>query len=1401
MTGKVSGNIKCLILSLLLISGFISPLFSQKYISGTINKYGRVTSIGTDYVIVGDDSQFLQFETGDTVLLIQMKGVRTYVTDSGYGTHEGTYGAPGLHEFLTVDSLDGANKKIIFRNNIVHTTFNLASAVQIVKVPSYNYAVVNGTLTCAPWDSISKTGGVLAVIAGRTISLNADIDVTGKGFSGGKTAPGLGICIETNSARLYKYSYPALTDSAGFKGEGPVSRGYLASGNYPAIYPGFAKGKGANLSAGGGGNGRFSGGGGGGNYGGGGRGGNEIGCTINYIGGIGGLQIKGTTLAANKGMFLGGGGGASTFTTGTATPGGNGGGMVIIVCDTLKGNSKSILAEGAAPTATATGNAGAGGGGGGGTIALYLQSYSNSPLTVSVNGGKGGNNAGAFGEGGGGGGGLLNMNSLLPANVTQKYAGGAVGTRSGASTGQNGAPGDYQNAFVPVLNGFLFNSIRSVVTGNQVDSICSNVIPKPISGTIPVGGSGVYTYIWQKTYNLAGSPSAISGATSRDYIPTATETNTLWVRRIVKDEGTLLTDTSKWVNIIVQPAITGNLIGRDTTICYNQNPLNLVPLNPGPSNGNGYYKYQWLANTDNATWTVNATGVSTSASYDPPVLTDTTYYKRFVTSGRCIDYSSTVKITVLPSITGNVRMQTDSVICQGNLFETLGASAPGAGSGSFVYQWQDSITAGIWQPATGVNTNLTYTPDTSQFALIEQRYFRRVVYSGPDSVCKNKSIPIRLTSYHKIRNNTISTDNTICSGTIPASITGSTPINGDLTYTYIWQQSTNGITWSGNASGTYTQINYSPPSLNDTTWYRRIVNSSECTNTSKIVVVNVHKPIANNIASLISGPGPDTTICSGAVPGMIKGSAPTGGTALPGDYAYQWSYSTDNVIYNDINVSGTLINYQPGALTTTTWFRRKAISGMCSSQSNSIRIIVLPVITDNVISSAKTTVCYNTVPVQITGTGLTGGAGGTPKWIWQQSLNGITWTTATGTSNQQNYTPPALTVKTWYRRIILSGPADCCSSTSNEFILDIDQLPTGTLTSVTDTTVCSGKQILLKVHMTGAPRWTLVYNENSNQVTVSKIATADTVIKTVPSATGTMTVFNYSLQSVTDNNGCIATLLSGTRKANVYRVPVANAGPDDEICGPKYTLAAVKSDGAGLWTFPAQVLSSVPTDPKTTIQIDSSFTTSSVSYKFYWEETNWQCSNKDSVTIKFFNRIDTISAGRDSVFMSFDNLIQLKAYPLQSFETGKWSIVTGTGEFDDDTKNLTDVRNISIGSNTYKWTVTNGKCVREDLVNMDVMTVVIPEAISPNGDNINDFLIINGLDLVNQGAELSIVNGAGTMIFSTSNKNGSKWNNWDGKNSKGIDLPEGTYYYLLKVTSVKTGLVIQKSGFIILKRS
>jgi gliding motility-associated-like protein len=308
------------------------------------------------------------------------------------------------------------------------------------------------------------------------------------------------------------------------------------------------------------------------------------------------------------------------------------------------------------------------------------------------------------------------------------------------------------------------------------------------------------------------------------------------------------------------------------------------------------------------------------------------------------------------------------------------------------------------------------------------------------------------------------------------------------------------------------------------------------------------------------------------------------------------------------------------------------------------------------------------------------------------------------------------------------------------------------------------------------------------------------VISRIPSVTSGFTTFNYSLASVTDNNGCVATSLTGIKKADVYRIPVTNAGPDDGICGPKYTLAAVASDGVGTWSFPPQVLTFSVNDPHSLIEIDSSFATASVKYKFYWEEMNWLCTDKDSVDITFYNRIKTINAGADSSITSFDNMTQVSASPIQSYESGKWSVVTGTGDFDNDAALTTYVKNISIGINTYRWTITNGDCILTDDVTFDVSNPVIPEGISPNGDTFNDTLRIDGLDFVNQIVELSILNGAGSLVFSTSNKNGEKWISWDGKNSKGKELPEGTYYYLLKVTSPKTGHVAKKSGFIILKR-
>jgi gliding motility-associated-like protein len=178
-----------------------------------------------------------------------------------------------------------------------------------------------------------------------------------------------------------------------------------------------------------------------------------------------------------------------------------------------------------------------------------------------------------------------------------------------------------------------------------------------------------------------------------------------------------------------------------------------------------------------------------------------------------------------------------------------------------------------------------------------------------------------------------------------------------------------------------------------------------------------------------------------------------------------------------------------------------------------------------------------------------------------------------------------------------------------------------------------------------------------------------------------------------------------------------------------------------------------------------------------------------------------INAGADTVLYSFDRYYKLKASPLNYYETGEWSVISGSGIFDSNQKINPKVTNLSPDKNTFQWTVTNGPCISKEIVNVTVKDIFIPNGFSPNNDGINDYFEILGLDLINQYAELSIVNSAGTEVFHTSNKRGQTWKNWDGKTSRGVDLAESTYYYRLTLESKNTNVnPYTMRGFIVLKR-
>ena len=77
-------------------------------------------------------------------------------------------------------------------------------------------------------------------------------------------------------------------------------------------------------------------------------------------------------------------------------------------------------------------------------------------------------------------------------------------------------------------------------------------------------------------------------------------------------------------------------------------------------------------------------------------------------------------------------------------------------------------------------------------------------------------------------------------------------------------------------------------------------------------------------------------------------------------------------------------------------------------------------------------------------------------------------------------------------------------------------------------------------------------------------------------------------------------------------------------------------------------------------------------------------------------------------------------------------------------------------------------------ITIEIDDLIIPDAISPNGDGLNDIWIIPGI-LDRKTRRMTIVNRWGSVLYRVE----SYENEWNGTNREGKPLPEGTYYYYL----------------------
>ena len=564
-------NFRYFILFLVVHCFSYNALTQTSNISGIINSYAAVTSIGSQSVNV---STFSGFAVGDKVLLIQMKGASIDTTNtSNFGTIT-SYNDAGNYEMLVISAITSTT--ITFTNPILRT-YNTIGVLQLVKIPVYNHVNVIGSLTCLPWNG--STGGVLVFEASGNIVLNANIDVTGKGFLGGSIAAGQFLSCVGNTTG---FKLPNTSLLSGNKGEGIV-----------IIKPSFAKGLGALANGGGAGNDVNGGGAGGGNYGLGGHGGNAK-CSSSPITLCGGYEGKNCNYSnANNKIFLGGGGGSGHENDGVSTAGVSGGGIIIIRCGgSISGNGNFINANGANNTLLA-GNDGQGGGGAGGTI--LIEACSTSSLNVSVIGGNGGtdNFSGpdCHGKGGGGGGGTIWTSS--PLSYNSFLSGGNPGvfnnsnsqcynTSNGATAGQIG--GALTGLVIPggtpltSLNNFSISTSSNCYGGGNSTAIgtLSTTLISPIISYTWINSSGIVVGQTNNTTSLIDSVGNLSNGV---YTLSVTLTTPC---------ATLTGAETLTINCVSQNACGGSLQFNNTTDAVS------LPINNQIYSSNGFTWEVWF---------------------------------------------------------------------------------------------------------------------------------------------------------------------------------------------------------------------------------------------------------------------------------------------------------------------------------------------------------------------------------------------------------------------------------------------------------------------------------------------------------------------------------------------------------------------------------------------------------------------------------------------------------------------------------------------------------------------------------------------------------------------------------------------------------------------------------------
>ncbi|MGC6402077.1 MAG: hypothetical protein ACON4A_01390 [Flavobacteriaceae bacterium] len=389
-------------------------------------------------------------------------------------------------------------------------------------------------------------------------------------------------------------------------------------------------------------------------------------------------------------------------------------------------------------------------------------------------------------------------------------------------------------------------------------------------------------------------------------------------------------------------------------------------------------------------------------------------------------------------------------ICFGETPPLLVSNRPGAINGTALdptnnqYQWYVSTDGVSWEAIDDAHAQ-NYQPE----GLTSSVFFRRDVLSVHNgNACFLSSNILQVNVTESLDGGTmIEEAQTVCADAQPQMLRVDAAQHNQST-NYQWQFSLDGIHFNDVVTAG-TAVNYQPPLLSQTTYYRRISSILEgrCTAISSIHTIHVIELDPGAI-----DPNHSTTLCFGETPALAFGEDPlaAGNPGAPavsnGLLAFQWEQSTNFGASWEEIPNATQNHYSAGPLEQTTWFRRKVRSTLnalvCESISeNRIEITVEPSIHTGWIETEQI-FCRGTLPQPLVlREAIPEQAGIVYALQWQQAIEdgpfedipGQTGTTLTFTAGAIWWTDTTST----YRVVITATGAIVCQAMTEPVTLTV----------------------------------------------------------------------------------------------------------------------------------------------------------------------------------------------------------------------------------------------------------------------------------------------------------------------------------------------------------------------------